>query len=130
MESKKIWIINHYALAPSQGGLSRHFYFSKFLAQKGDTVRIFTSSAIHNTDVNMIKPEEKTLFKEAEVDGQIFTYIKSNQYKGNGLGRIKNMLGFAFSLKKIMLLPDTAICVLKTSKSEVSALILPLMSFK
>ena len=101
MKSKKIWIINHYAMAPSQGGLSRHFYFSKYLAQKGDTVRIFTSSAIHNTDVNMIKPEEKTLFKEIEVDGQIFTYIKSSQYKGNGFGRIKNMLGFAFSLKKI-----------------------------
>ena len=101
MDTKKIWIINHYAMAPSQGGLSRHYYFSKYLTQKGYDIRIFTSSAIHNTDVNMIKPEEKTLFKEAEVDGQIFTYIKSNQYKGNGLGRIKNMLGFAFSLKKI-----------------------------
>lgn len=88
-------------MAPSQGGLSRHYYFSKYLTQKGYDIRIFTSSAIHNTDVNMIDPKDKSLFKEIEVDGRIFTYIKSNQYKGNGLGRIKNMLSFAFNIKKI-----------------------------
>ena len=100
-ESKKtIWIINHYALTPAQGGLCRHFYFAKELAERGYNVRIFTSSAIHNTEINMIS-EKEGLFKEVPYEGVKYTYIKSSQYKGNGIGRIKNMLGFAFDIKKI-----------------------------
>lgn len=98
---KNIWIINHYALTPSQGGLSRHFFFAKELTARGYNVRIFTSSAIHNTDINMIGEEEKITFKDVDFDGVHYTYIKCGSYKGNGLGRIKNMLGFSFSIRKI-----------------------------
>lgn len=98
---KNIWIINHYALTPSQGGLSRHFFFAKELTARGYNVRIFTSSAIHNTDINMIGEEEKVTFKDVDFDGVHYTYIKCGSYKGNGLGRIKNMLGFSFSIRKI-----------------------------
>ena len=101
MSKKTVWIINHYALTPSQGGLCRHYFFTKKLIEKGYNVRVFTSSAIHNTDINIIKDDAKCLFKEADADGLTYTYIKSSQYKGNGLGRIKNMLGFAFSIRKI-----------------------------
>lgn len=96
-----IWIINHYALTPSQGGLSRHYFFAKELQARGYNVRIFTSSVIHNTDINMIAENEKRMFKDVEYEGVNYTYIKSSGYKGNGLSRIKNMLGFAYSIKKI-----------------------------
>ena len=96
-----IWIINHYALTPSQGGLCRHYYFAKRLIEKGHNVRIITSSAIHNTQINMIDKGDKTLFKEIDVDGLTYTYIKSGQYTGNGLGRIKNMLSFALNIAKV-----------------------------
>lgn len=101
MNTPTIWIINHYALAPSQGGLCRHYYFAKTLIERGYSVRIFTSSVIHNSDVNMIDEKDKSLFKEIEVDGLIYTYIKSSTYKGNGFKRIKNMLSFAGNIKKI-----------------------------
>ena len=101
MENKKtVWIINHYALTPEQGGLCRHYYFAKELEKRGYNVRIFTSSAIHNTEINMISDGEG-LFKEVPYDGIKYTYIKSPQYKGNGISRIKNMLGFAFDIRKI-----------------------------
>ena len=100
-KEKTVWIINHYALTPSQGGLSRHFFFAKELTARGYNVRIFTSSAIHNTDINMIGEEEKVTFKDVDFDGVHYTYIKCGSYKGNGLGRIKNMLGFSFSIRKI-----------------------------
>ena len=29
-----IWIVNHYAIPPSMGGLVRHYYFSKYLQKK------------------------------------------------------------------------------------------------
>ena len=51
----RVWIINHYAIPPSMGGLVRHYYFSKFLREDGHQVRIFTASEIHNTNINMIR---------------------------------------------------------------------------
>lgn len=98
--SKTIWIINHYALTPAQGGLCRHYYFAKELQKRGWNVRIFTSSAIHNTDINMIAADEP-FFKDVDYEGVHYTYLKSSNYRGNGLARIKNMLGFAFHIKKI-----------------------------
>lgn len=98
---KVVWIINHYALTPSQGGLCRHYYFAKELIARGYTVRIFSSSTIHNTDINMIGEGEKCYFKDVDYDGITYTYLKSKGYKGNGLARIKNMLGFAYGIKKI-----------------------------
>lgn len=99
MEQKTVWIINHYALAPSQGP-ARHYFLARNLIERGYKVRVFSSSAIHNTDINMCQKGDG-LFKEVVVDGLEFTYIKSNSYKGNGFKRIKNMLSFSRSIKKI-----------------------------
>ena len=99
--SKTIWIINHYALTPAQGGLNRHYFFARELQKRGYHVRIFTSSVIHNTCINMISKNEKVFFKDVEYEGVQYTYLKSSEYKGNGISRIKNMLGFAYSIKKI-----------------------------
>lgn len=101
MVAKTIWIINHYALTPAQGGLNRHFFFARELQKRGYNVRIFTSSAIHNTDINMISKNEGCFFKDVDYEGVHYTYLKSSGYKGNGISRIKNMLGFAFIIKKI-----------------------------
>jgi glycosyltransferase involved in cell wall biosynthesis len=89
---KNIWIINHYAIPPSMGGLVRHTYFSRYLSEKGYNVRIFTASKIHNADVNMI--EDGSLYKEIEIDGTIYTFIRTGDYSKNGISRIKNMLQF------------------------------------
>lgn len=99
--NKTIWIINHYALTPAQGGLSRHYFFARELQKRGYSVRIFTSSKIHNTDINMISHDEKVYFKDVEYEGVNYTYIRSSDYKGNGVSRVTNMLGFAFDIKKI-----------------------------
>lgn len=98
---KTVWIINHYAFTPSQGGPSRHYFFTRNLIARGYNVRVFTSSAIHNSDINMIDPSDKSLFKEVEMDGVIYTYIKSGAYKGNGVKRVMNMLTFSRRIMKI-----------------------------
>lgn len=95
-----IWIVNHYAIPPSMGGLVRHYYFSKYLQEKGHTVKIFTSSKIHNTDINMIK--DKSLYKEKTEDRVQYTYVRSRDYKGNGLDRIWNMIDLPFKMWKTM----------------------------
>lgn len=95
-----IWIVNHYAIPPSMGGLVRHYYFSKYLQKKGHNVKIFTSSKIHNTDINMIK--DKALYKEEMEDGVEYTFVRSRDYKGNGLDRIINMIDTPFKMQKAM----------------------------
>lgn len=95
-----IWIVNHYAIPPSMGGLVRHYYFSKYLQKKGHTVKIFTSSKIHNTDINMIK--DKSLYREVMEDGVEYTFVRSKDYKGNGLDRIINMMDLPFKTWKAM----------------------------
>lgn len=95
-----VWIVNHYAIPPSMGGLVRHYYFSKYLQKNGHTVKIFTSSKIHNTDINMIR--DKALYKEEKVDGIEYTFVKSRDYKGNGIQRILNMVELPFQMWKTM----------------------------
>lgn len=95
-----IWIVNHYAIPPSMGGLVRHYYFSKYLQKKGHNVKIFTSSKIHNTDINMI--QDKSLYKEQLMDGVEYTFVRSRDYKGNGLDRIWNMIDLPFKMWKSM----------------------------
>lgn len=95
-----IWIVNHYAIPPSMGGLVRHYYFSKYLQKKGHAVKIFTSSKIHNTDINMIT--DKSLYKEEIEDGVEYTFVRSRDYKGNGMDRVINMADLPFQMWKVM----------------------------
>ena len=83
------------------GGLVRHYYFSKYLQKKGHTVKIFTSSKIHNTDINMIK--DKSLYREEMEDGVEYTFVRSRDYKGNGIDRIVNMIDFPDVYKRQLL---------------------------
>lgn len=95
----KIWIINHYAIPPSMGSLVRHYYFSKYLQERGHEVKIFTSSKIHNADINMIN--DKRLYLEKKVDGIEYTFVRTSNYKGNKLSRIINMLQFPMRIRRV-----------------------------
>lgn len=95
----KIWIVNHYAIPPSLGGLNRHYYFSKYLGEKGASTRIISSSKIHNSSVNFNTGE---LYSEKNVDGIDYTFVKTSDYKGNGLGRIFSFIQFPYNCLKTM----------------------------
>ncbi len=95
-DPQTVWILNHNAIPPSMGGLSRHCYFSRHLAEKGCKVKIFTASAVHNADKNMITGGER--YKETALDGVIYTFVRTGEYKGNGLARMWNMLEFPLRL--------------------------------
>ncbi len=96
----RVWIINHYAIPPSMGGLVRHYYFSRYLRKMGHEVRILTASEIHNTDINMIR--DGSLYREEMMDGVPYTFLKTRDYSGNGLSRIYNMLEFPVRIQQIV----------------------------
>lgn len=95
----KIWIINHNAIPPKYGALVRHYYFGRHLYHQGDKVTIFTSSKIHNKNINLCKRGED--FVEEIIDGIQYVYLRSRNYSGNGLDRIINMLQFAWKAGKV-----------------------------
>lgn len=94
----------------------RNNVMAKYLIQKGYKVKIFAASTIHNTEVNLIKDDNK-LFVEKAYGELDFIHIRTSDYIGNGLSRIINMLQFPFRLlkvsKKIVQKPDIIICDLE-----------------
>ncbi len=95
----KLWIVNHYAIPPQYGGLNRHYYFSKELRKYGIETRILSSSKIHNTDINFAT---KDLYTVVNSDGVDYTFIRSSDYKGNGLSRIFSFIQFPWNVSRAM----------------------------
>lgn len=96
----KIWIVNTNAIPPSLGGLCRHHYIKRYLERMGHSVRLFTSSQIHNSEVNMI--EGKELYVDRTVDGIEYTFIRSSRYKSNSFARIWNFISFPVNILRTL----------------------------
>ena len=94
---KNIWIVSHNANPPQFSGSVRHHYLTKYASKDKYNINIIASSAIHNSDVNYIKKEERVKYKKTEIDGVTYIHIKTSQYKGNKTSRIINMLQFFFN---------------------------------
>ena len=60
---KNIGILNEYATPPKYGSIVRHHNLSKYLDKKKYNVYIFSSSAIHNSEINIIDKSSKEKFK-------------------------------------------------------------------
>lgn len=93
---KNIWILNHYAIPPELGPLIRHYKFAENLIERGYQVNVFAASSLHYSGDNMIKGNEKFLYKE--FNNIPFIFIKAMDYKGNGKKRILNMIQYAYRI--------------------------------
>lgn len=96
---KKIWIFNHYGANQFIEHGGRHINFAKNLIQAGYEPTIFVASSLHNSDINLIK--DNTLFSRDSSEKVPFVFVKTDSYKGNGFGRIKNMFQYYFRLFKV-----------------------------
>lgn len=93
---KSIWIFNHYAGPPSISTGLRHYYFAKHLDISGYNTTIFSASSIHNSNTNLISDRKKYI--KGNYDDVSFVFIKTSNYKGNGLSRLKNMIEYYLRL--------------------------------
>ena len=96
---KKIWILNHYGEPPTIGTNTRHYKLASELSKRGYDVRIFAASTIHRTNINYIDDNRK--FLEKEIEGVPFIFVRTCNYKGNGIERIKNMMQYAVGVLQI-----------------------------
>jgi glycosyltransferase involved in cell wall biosynthesis len=93
----KVWIVNQYALPPTQSGGTRHFSLAKGLRDEGIEVEIIASSRNYLSGAEI--PEAAG--GEQTFDGVSYTFLKSWQLPlltGRG-GRLGAMLAFAITLR-------------------------------
>ena len=80
------------------GSIVRHHNLAKYMNKERYNVYIISSSAVHNSDFNFITDKKK--YQISNIDGVNYVHIKTDQYNGNGLKRVINILQFYFNTKR------------------------------
>lgn len=91
-----IWMFHHYATPPTMNGLMRPYDFATQLKEHGYKSTIFTSSYLHYSGENLIKNNDKYI--EHKYNEVPFIFVRTPQYKNNGILRVRNMIAFAINL--------------------------------
>jgi glycosyltransferase involved in cell wall biosynthesis len=96
MARMNILLINHYAGSVRHGMEFRPFYLAREWVRQGHRVRIVAASHSH---IRAQAPDLKGQARlDERIDGIDYTWFATPAYRGNGAGRILNMLGFVLRL--------------------------------
>jgi glycosyltransferase involved in cell wall biosynthesis len=97
----RIWIFNHHALTPEQGGGTRHYDYARQLIARGYDVTIFASSFHYATNREFkVYPDGGDYLRE-NCDGVDFVWIRTRPYRGNSIGRVVNMIDYMLKAERI-----------------------------
>ncbi|OAK61366.1 glycosyltransferase WbuB [Variovorax paradoxus] len=89
---KQVWIINHYAQEPDGAGGTRHFHLAKYLEACGWQATVIAASVELNSGRQRLDTDEAHRLER--VGGVPFLWVRTPTYRGNGGGRMRNMLAF------------------------------------
>jgi len=92
----RIWLVNHYALPPSEPGGTRHYALARELIRCGHDVTVIASSFNHATGKQISCAHGKTSTFE-RVGDVPFLLLRVPAYRRN-LARLWNMVVFAFEV--------------------------------
>ena len=91
---KTVWILNHYAQEPGGPGGTRHYSLARHLLDSNWRSVVVAASTEHNTG------RQRLLFHEPlrleTFNGVPFLWVRTPEYKSNGIARIKNMLTYSW----------------------------------
>lgn len=96
INKKNIWLINQVAMPPEFESRLRTIKFAQYLTKKGYNVTVFSSSVMHNMDIDLINDDKKYI--ERNYGDIKFVHIKTIKYKKNGLSRFVGLLEFPIKL--------------------------------
>jgi glycosyltransferase involved in cell wall biosynthesis len=108
----RVWLVNHYALPPSEPGGTRHYTLARELIRSGHDVTVIASSFNHATGMQMSCTNGK--LRTFERFGEVpFLLLRVPSYRSN-IARLWNMLVFAFEVwlglgTRILRKPDIVI---------------------
>ncbi len=94
--SQVIWYLHPYAGSPDLGMAYRPYYLCQEFRRMGHKPWIITASYHHllRSPRNIVGS-----FCQEIIDNTPYIWLKTNRYKGNGLGRLRNMLAYGRRLK-------------------------------
>ncbi len=100
-----ILLINHYAGSPKMGMEYRPFYLAKEWMKLGHKVTILVATYSH---LRQKTPKIQKDFTTQDVDGINYVWVKTPNYEGNGVSRVRNIFSFVFKIyKKAKYLSET-----------------------
>jgi glycosyltransferase involved in cell wall biosynthesis len=92
----RVWLVNHYALPPSEPGGTRHYTLARELIRSGHDVTVIASSFNHATGMQMGCTQGK--LRTFESFGEVpFLLLRVPSYRSN-ITRLWNMCVFAFEV--------------------------------
>jgi glycosyltransferase involved in cell wall biosynthesis len=86
-----ILLIDHYAGSPKYGMEYRPYYLAREWVKQGHRATIVAASYSH---LRTQQPEVAGRTADEEIEGIQYHWYRTPSYRGNGLGRIKNMASF------------------------------------
>jgi glycosyltransferase involved in cell wall biosynthesis len=93
-----ILLINHYAGSVRHGMEYRPYYLAREWVRHGHRVHIVASSESH---IRSLAPQLQGAARLDEtIDGIDYTWLATPPYRGNGAGRVHNMLAFVLRLRR------------------------------
>lgn len=93
-QMQTLWIFNHYAITPAQGGGTRHFDMAEALMTHGYTTTIFASARGYLNNRGPIIPVSSTHVRQRLTRATEFVWLRTPAYEGNGWRRGVNMVGY------------------------------------
>ena len=96
MSGRTVWIINHYAKSPTESGGTRHYDLARHLRDLGWNSWILAASVELHTQQQRLEKHEHA--RSETIGGVNFRWLKTPGYQGNGVGRMVNMLAFAWQV--------------------------------
>jgi glycosyltransferase involved in cell wall biosynthesis len=113
-----VWLVNQYALPPSQSGGTRHYSLAHALASRGIHLEIFASTRNYLTGLPVGAPGP------AQWDGVAFTLLEpgAGSAVGRRSGRLAGMLGFRRAFRRAVAgRRDDPVVIVGSSPSPIGA---------
>lgn len=109
---KQLWILNHYTVAPTESGGTRHFGLARHLVEHGWETSLLAASVEHDTGKQRLEDGRKRRLDI--LDRVRFLWLRTPGYRGNGGGRMLNMLAYSLrvllpSVTRVLPRPDVII---------------------
>ena len=93
----KILYIDHYVGSVEHGMEFRPYYMAREWKKHGHEITMLGADFSHLRTKN---PVIHRSFEEETIDGIRYVWVKTNRYKGNGIGRVLNILTFVYKVRR------------------------------
>ena len=97
VSSRRVWYVFPYAGAPGLGRFTRPYDLAREWRKLGVDTTVFLSAHHH-----ALYQPANALPAEFAIEGVSFRAVAGRTYSGNGLGRLRHMLGFGWKLRAAM----------------------------